>query len=1096
MPRITVLTSETSLVDLFDVSFDEVYNFVLSMEELHPDDSFQGILSLYEKHYADKAPHPSDMVEILVRYIISKSRYIPITSIDSSNSPVIWRPLMPKTPPSGAIRIITEQRGRVLDKVRGKFLYVAAFTPLDVIGFWLNGSSSKTSEMSKIFERVISAHIYLRSGTRTFELSERMEPIEERSYAHHGMIMEKIDPKMIKILERLELPSSHSSRLSIISSILSAVSETDMLRILAGVDVEAIARALHTRRKNARLIAQIEEEKYKERVKWSFLLEYVRKRYSDRFHEGYPTTSIGIMRKFDEKEIEGLELAYKDFLSLSRAILSSSCPHVDIMRRMALKNNLRHRKSMMRELEPLIRDPSNRSTMHTCSLCDLPLICPHAMEAMSISTAKDMKRRLEKYADSSASASAVATCHICYEEIYSYDVEEAFIDYYMDIYRELSKYIWSSCMGIYGTMKFSPLIDAMTFTGQIAKAILPIMVLSGIGGVRNALQAYGRTGTLSFECQFYALLYIYAYILCCMRRYATDEDKASMVGLSLSEGSKGSSMSSQTEAILRRFGGIHSYIYGSVSGIDIVSEFKAIFIDVSRSSADFRFIIYFNRDSLVLSSIMRNTSFSYARRVLDVSGGAYRDERELFQKIFGMDMEEVIAMAKRGEKIFDLLKIPSSLSSPSLLRAYEAYLAFIQRGEVTPLAERDRPRYKLSVMGHAFGAFMGNARDLWSLPIYNGIALIVDEKGRLHEWDIYLYRGDDGSIKEKKRGDGWSPGKLIGYKCSICGLSRDETIKLDPRKCSEGREIEETIAMMLAFFSISCPEGGLHELVGAICKKCGFNLKEMRSEAFISRYLPSMLAEKRKMEVFRIEPPHKEKKRQVTVEFMYDPSKVLEVARVGGVTSFFMEAIGAMQGLEYDEVLAGKARIPFPSSRLSMQTETVRTYIRGVIFSFNNMRFINNVSGYREIDTRSILNEAKYPESSWNRLRRLPDFYAKYVKEIESIDYDESKTGKDLYLHSLGILCSLLLELTDTYTSGEFKPVAASFTKTMITHIVDCERYTCKAGEFDRAIFARRRTEDNGLTMKFDGEFDEELDEGDKGATNEADYTGYNDGAD
>ncbi len=1072
MPKITVVQEGAALQELCQISVEELAILVEKLEKENPEIGFRTLIPVCQ----DKpfVLRKDAMPEIIALWIVRNSRLIPVVSITQADSAIPWRISLPKRAPEGSIRVSPDSPFMGYDAGKKGYFMFSTGSPVDIRGFRIPGKAFSISDLTSIFSRIIAEGEFVKTQAHLALIHREKEAISQ----YIPLVAEKkvSFPFIEAILKYMNLQGDFPS-----SSVVYAVSPyREIISYVLGEGPGATMRHVKERKERSKINSRIASGRSMEILTFSFLRALLKRKGM----KIKGNSSSSLFQMMNEKERGDAKAELEAYLSYINAVRSSKCKHLPALLQFNDAVKLVHKKRNLRSLMEFAANPKDREGMITCRDCSLPMICPHTVASFALPSPARIREALEKYSDTTQNEESGALCRICNEDLFTYDYDDSFEEYYADVYSPLNRYMWSSSMVIYGTMKFRPPLDAKTFAIQATKTALGALMSSEFGPVKNAMEVFHRTGDINFEVQFYCLLFIYAFILCVMRRNSTDEGTSGLVQLSFQEAKKGQSdISSAAGIVLARFEGMHSYIFSSVRKEGILAEFKAIYGEMIRYAPTARFVSYVDPGVSVIASIMECSTFKYIMLMLGASGETFHDIREIFSRIFGLDIEEVVKKATEGGAIFrgtKVLPLRTQEGNEGFQRRKEIFSLYLKRvgGE-----DINFDKYPSSVFGrgisrpfmYIYGPFKGSVPVLYPAEISG----IYDENGKDHVWS-------------KKRSGTGALGPIIDLECTVCKISRSSTSKLDEKKCRKGREKEEMIRMLYSLFSRYCPEGGLHSFVKGACSRCGF-ASGSRSDAFISKYISRVTPAVQKP--FRIEmrapKKRKDKDKGSKTEKGSDPAKILEVARIGGVTNAFIEAIGLMLGLEYDEVLSGKSHHPVPTSRYSLVISTVIGYIRAIPYFFNLLRGASSAPRDLAFDIFKVLSDADYPSSAWPRLSRLPNFYDSYIEEIEGIRDDTSRTGGELYSFLINTLCTMLLDQGSSIP-GEFKKVLLHFTNRMIYHIISSESHTCKAGSFDKALFARRK-EEAFIPAPLDINPDITLETFEKTKGEGVDYNGYND---
>nr|BCY04549.1 hypothetical protein [Abalone asfa-like virus] len=347
---------------------------------------------------------------------------------------------------------------------------------------------------------------------------------------------------------------------------------------------------------------------------------------------------------------------------------------------------------------------------------------------------------------------------------------------------------------------------------------------------------------------------------------------------------------------------------------------------------------------------------------------------------------------------------------------------------------------------------------------------IYDETGNRHKWNIFVYKSgsEEKEVKQQKLEQLPPDYELVDLKCSICGIRRSETDKLNVDTTLAALKISTDFSSFFTYFESRCPHGDLHEfnLKDNICKKCNVSIKLIKTyqenfaeaKKYYNKFIDIYNKNRESLSKF-----HKTKKytnkEEISKELItqvknwkYKYDDIMEVSNLFKVNIHLIESIGAYECRNItdiqDDINSPEPPDSFDDSRLIAGAATVQS----LLSHYNMLRFYLRLS----TPPQELQQLVKLHEDALAAIDKFsvyfPDIVGDYyqIKEIIT-QYHEPKTVLKFYINTL---CQLLLKIYKI--KGEHKwieAIAKQFATDQLTNIMKSERLMAEPGTFDFAVF-------------------------------------------
>ncbi len=474
--------------------------------------------------------------------------------------------------------------------------------------------------------------------------------------------------------------------------------------------------------------------------------------------------------------------------------------------------------------------------------------------------------------------------------------------------------------------------------------------------------------------------------------------------------------------------------------------------------------------------------------------------------------EDSLAAAERGYfyeayRLFALYT--KGLTSREAFDAYQHDLAEVRRSEdglrvVRALASL-KPYYDF-----------GFIRTQQYVPVDVPITALYDEDGLPHDWSknvIYYYapakravggaktrepreteekeaaapaekesarelvvKGGPAGVKKALESGELTPGMaLVDLECSVCHTRMSRVADLDSAKAWKSLRAASEIDSFFVFYESRCPEGELHDWDETKCRKCGLESavvkevaggrasKNKRAREYYDRHAAKFAQERREAREKVVEAgPAREAPPEVdpsAVErakaWRPDYTVIVRAAELAGVTPATIEAIGAMEGREYEAIVEGRGAPPPPTAPSDPRIYAADAEVRLFLSDYSILR--NFVRARKPPQALvDLVAAAGVPKHEYAGLAgALPDVGAGYNETFAAVV--RFRPPADAYAFAIQSLCRFVLEVANLANAKNIPDWAArlagSFAKQELQTIMRSQKLFSKPGSFNWAIF-------------------------------------------
>lgn len=192
------------------------------------------------------------------------------------------------------------------------------------------------------------------------------------------------------------------------------------------------------------------------------------------------------------------------------------------------------------------------------------------------------------------------------------------------------------------------------------------------------------------------------------------------------------------------------------------------------------------------------------------------------------------------------------------------------------------------------------------------ITELYDETGTKHKWNVFYY-GSESFTKVP----GPKKGLLTDVGCSICGVKKSETSKLNIEKTMKAVKAMSDINSFYMFYKVRCPISDLHDWINDTCTKCSLtvsmidqvNANKIDSKIleYYNQHLKHFLQEKKESKPEIEVTKEKEIKLENMITTKWEPNytPIVKVSQLTKYITNIIESIGLTEGRTYKEIEEG-----------------------------------------------------------------------------------------------------------------------------------------------------------------------------------------------
>ena len=765
---------------------------------------------------------------------------------------------------------------------------------------------------------------------------------------------------------------------------------------------------------------------------------------------------------------------YENIIENWKMTFNNKCEHLKLLKKLYKGKTRKESYDALTEIKQLIVKGKEHD-WYNCKLCNMRLICPHVVdkieqENIDFSHSK-VKEILYKYIDfesDNKKAGKLCFCKICSEQLV--DNREDNIQNtrtnYVIMDNDIRDKLYGALMSIIPSLRFTMVIDPKMLVSKGINLIYPhvfsvnnlnIAVIiyayayildvvheneninyesvkpgSKISMLANVLlkdlskkynQLIMRTPYATYDYVSEKFLEAYNAI---KRKTKIDSSKVDDVSAIVTDIFQTPTYQYLTN-ILKRIGGTSLNKKTNVD--DTVQEFNKVlgftFNDLITESKITRknnsYNMLFNGDSIVVDS---GKTLEFLKKEKPVN---------LFKNMY--DMKNITDQEKKFLNMSGTLQemlLGELLNSYRLFRMYVVDRINYNNVDIYNVAmgkHREASNYIKNLLRKPKELYKTYDKYVLQPNIIVSLSDVYDEQGEKHKWDLYKF--NDQFVKKKEIYNLRLTGKINSafsdIKCSVCGLLKSETYKLNNDKIKSSLTDNAESDAMISYFSDLCPsDQKLHEWVDNSCKKCGImstfpNSAEKRKyyNKHKKIYLQESIQDKTIPEkVFVSEPKYDD---SFAKQWKYDPTILNNMCQVMNVNMNLINSLGRMENRYIEDINNGSKVPDYPTEKDSRAIHALDSEIRNI-----------------KIELSKITHKKSHIKSEHNFTTLYKDYNLHYV-EIRN-----NRDAKDIYLYCLETICDIVNKTND------IDPEVGKF---ILTKIIDNQKTFVKPGKFKFSIF-------------------------------------------
>lgn len=594
--------------------------------------------------------------------------------------------------------------------------------------------------------------------------------------------------------------------------------------------------------------------------------------------------SLGqLKKKLQLDQINTIQQMIENEDNYFKSIVNNKCPHVKLERRLLKTINVYKQKEILEEFKKFIKKPTTTEFI-ICNNCGFNLVCPHIIAKISNADKpyhvfkQDMTKFIGGYLGNAM------TCKICFEDLEIERFEEVL--QYHETYRgdddPLKQVVWKEVMKAFSYVTISGLIDIKPLISKISNGIYPLIKDAQMKELKN------KTKTMEDVDNFielYAAIFAFASIIAVMSKNNNIELKGVNKPNTIARLSRASYIISSSKNIILQSVKLTSEKIASL----LASAYKAL-ENESFSYTEQHTNIYVEKiRRLVHSSIYR---YLYNRYNIDAKKIPIGEinEVKLMDKVIGGDINKVtkyqVSKLKNNDIVNDSL-IDIFMGVPLSDEACKKLAEMDEREELKAHLLRNRKFFKLPI---------DRTRQFHRVKI--PLSYIYDDKGYEHRWNLFSVGKKIMNLSEfiKLQDDGKHP-KIEDVKCIVCGWMWSELDKKNDLDILKGLNKKESFENFKLFYEVRCPEGGSHEFVGGVCKKC--NLFDL-DVAYYNKYKSTYKSDLDELRPQLSTPIYECKK--IKLDLKSNKNVFNEFAKNQKIDKHEFSMLGFMQYTNYDDI--------------------------------------------------------------------------------------------------------------------------------------------------------------------------------------------------
>ncbi len=335
-----------------------------------------------------------------------------------------------------------------------------------------------------------------------------------------------------------------------------------------------------------------------------------------------------------------------------------------------------------------------------------------------------------------------------------------------------------------------------------------------------------------------------------------------------------------------------------------------------------------------------------------------------------------------------------------------------------------------------------------------------DEDGRKHMFNILMYDvnvGDKSEDKSEIKLDEVSKMVFnkrldslpIDKKCSKCGILRSQCDKLSDDKIKKSLDEKVDRENLFRFYENRCPIDNLHDFATADnvtkCIKCKIttsmlnNIESSPALAYYKEYKDKYITTRDEFapkDTLKFAPvvefnPHEEYHDEIS-KWVFNFDVVLEISDKLKINHRIIMALGAIDGVEYADVLNGVFLPPIVERRDDTRIYVLNGFVKEFLTDYNRMRHFSRIGGQSQELLELIENSGISREQIPMLDKLLPDIYDNHNDKF--IQVKRVKKPREIVEYCIQKLCQYALNVLDHV--GEHAKTTATLRKNFVQMVI------------------------------------------------------------
>lgn len=766
----------------------------------------------------------------------------------------------------------------------------------------------------------------------------------------------------------------------------------------------------------------------------------------------------GLKLLLTNAELKQVTTIYNSDVTAWKAYVTNDCPHV-IQYNKFRKNYqsidlLLEYASSSQNLGDLISKPATKYIK--CKMCKLDLICPHlVLQTKMIMEGKppnDIINALEPYIGEIINK-FVLFCNICGEKIgdtsdkFKEDFKKDF-DYVREEDPLLNK-LWGLTYRILNYFDITELVPVKFLVQNTVYSCKPL--IESLQSAMKRLDETEKFAKLTYHSTMILLMYL-------IHRAETDKD----VKL------QGIIHDTKDKQIINKYLAKSLIILNSLSVIPVDVPRKQVIVDLKNA---YKITLSMsvvelpkrniNRDLVVYLQFVSST-YNYVRLANSINDKTkYKSPYQRIEKYMGMPINRMYKSKFLFEKVL-IPKFPNqdkylqfmqslnvknynfdikTLANSRFLLFYQLFVDLIQ-GKTLP----ELPNLSKAEFIYKFYLRIHLAKSIYNLylkqlsidPEIRPLNEVYDEQGNKHNWSLYVFKNESEPLTLKDVANKLPKTKLIGLKCSICGVLYNEVSKLDINKIKKSLKSNAMNNAFWDYYEFRCPVFGIHDFVDDECSKCKLK-QNTRSKEYFDKWSENMKLEK-PLKVQKIE---LEKKKLVKPKFLekyeYDLKDTIDMVKTFKLNQNTFTLLGLAENRDYEEIKLGKIKPQFNETR----SQTLNTYYQYLTIGYNQIMYQS--FQLLKPKLRKLIEDSKLSANYYTDLaKHLPDL-PEYYNESREYLINSKASPKDICEFTLYSIANVVMTIYNNQVKNkDLKSFMETFAKFIIKEILEQDKMKSK----------------------------------------------------